>query len=151
MNRARTALKTESVSRVKLGGRGQITIPPAIVKRLRLRRGEELNIGVFEREKAIILAPRRAVPKEQEWYHTPQWQEMMREAFEDVREGRLLGPFESAAEFKQAIRARRPHPSLPHRPARHRTPPILNNSILFFLPPQSARLLADSGGRRSDD
>jgi bifunctional DNA-binding transcriptional regulator/antitoxin component of YhaV-PrlF toxin-antitoxin module len=105
MNHTHTALKMKSVSRVKLGGRGRVTIPTAIVKRLRLKHGDELNIGVFESDQAIVLAPRRSIPKEQEWYYTPRWQKMMREAFDDVKHGRLLGPFKSAEDLIQELRS----------------------------------------------
>ncbi len=92
--------------RVKLGSRRQITIPAETIKRLGLKPGEELEL--VESEKAIVLVPRKHIPKDQRWYYTDQWQQMMREAFEDVKKGRLLGPFESVEEFKQAISARAP-------------------------------------------
>jgi bifunctional DNA-binding transcriptional regulator/antitoxin component of YhaV-PrlF toxin-antitoxin module len=91
---------------VKLGKQRQITLPPATVKRLGLTIGEELE--VVESDTAIMLVPRKHIPEDQQWYHTPQWQTMMEKAFEDLRTGRMLGPFESVEEFKRAIKAR-PH------------------------------------------
>jgi AbrB family looped-hinge helix DNA binding protein len=82
---------------VKLSSRRQITIPEETAKRLGLKAGEELEL--VESEKAIILVPRKHIPKDQQWYYTDEWQKMMREAFEDVKAGRMVGPFESVEEF----------------------------------------------------
>lgn len=91
--------------RVKFGSRRQITIPVDTAKRLGLTAGEELEL--VERDKVIMLIPRKHIPKDQAWFWTDEWQQMMREAEADVAAGRLLGPFESVEEFKQAIKARR--------------------------------------------
>ncbi len=90
--------------RVKLGARRQITIPEKTVKRLGLKAGEELEL--MDNGKVITLVPRKHIPKDQEWYYTEEWQSGMQEAFEDAKEGRLLGPFETVEEFKQAVKAR---------------------------------------------
>jgi antitoxin MazE len=89
---------------VKLGSKRQITIPAETIKRFGLKPGEELEL--VENGKAIVLVPRKNIPEDQRWYYTDEWQQMMQEAFEDVKEGRMLGPFESVEEFKQAVKAR---------------------------------------------
>jgi AbrB family looped-hinge helix DNA binding protein len=96
------------MARVKLSARRQITIPAETAKRLGLKAGEELEL--VESEKAILLVPRKHIPKDQQWYYTDEWQQMMQEAFEDVKAGRMLGPFESVEEFKQSLKTRPPHP-----------------------------------------
>ncbi len=83
--------------RVKLGARRQITIPAKTVKRLGLKAGEELEL--VDNGKVITLVPRKHIPKDQEWCYTEEWQSGMREAFEDVKAGRVAGPFESAEEL----------------------------------------------------
>ncbi|HSF30693.1 MAG TPA: AbrB/MazE/SpoVT family DNA-binding domain-containing protein [Candidatus Tectomicrobia bacterium] len=89
---------------VKLGSKHQITIPAATIKRFGLKPGEELEL--VESGKAIVLVPRKDIPKDQKWYYTETWQKMMQEAFDDVEKGRLLGPFESVEEFKEEVRSR---------------------------------------------
>jgi len=89
---------------VKLGAKRQITIPAETVKRFGLKPGEELEL--VESGKAIVLVPRKAIPKDQQWYYTETWQKMMQEAFDDVEKGRLLGPFDSVEEFKAELRSR---------------------------------------------
>ncbi|MBI4639728.1 MAG: AbrB/MazE/SpoVT family DNA-binding domain-containing protein [Candidatus Tectomicrobia bacterium] len=90
--------------RVKLGTRRQITLPAKTLKRLGMTAGEEFE--VVEHDKAVILVPRKHIPKNQQWYYTDEWQKMMQEAFEDVKAGRMIGPFESVEEFKQAVKER---------------------------------------------
>ena len=92
------------MARVKLSARRQITIPAETAKRLGLKAGEELEL--VESEKAIVLVPRKHIPKDQQWYYTDEWQQMMQEAFDDLTHGRMLGPFESVEEFKQSLKAR---------------------------------------------
>lgn len=89
---------------VKLGARREIILPAAAVKRLGLMPGEELE--VVGSEKAIVLIPRKCLPKDQAWYYTKEWQQMMEEAFEALSKGEMLGPFESVEEFKRAVKAR---------------------------------------------
>ena len=92
------------MARVKLGSRHQITIPAETIKRLGLTTGEELEL--VESEKGIVLIQLKHIPKDQRWYYTDEWQRMMQEAFQAVQEGKMLGPFESVEEFKQAIKER---------------------------------------------
>ena len=66
----------------------------------------------MEHEKMILLVPRKHIPKDQEWYYTDAWQRMMQEAFDDITAGRMLGPFETVEEFKQALQTRS-HRSVP--------------------------------------
>ena len=91
------------MARVKLSARHQITIPAEIIKRLGLKAGEELEL--VESEKAIVLVPRKHIPKDQQWYYTDEWQRMMQEAFDDLKHGRMSGPFESPEEFINDLRS----------------------------------------------
>ncbi|MBI4551664.1 MAG: AbrB/MazE/SpoVT family DNA-binding domain-containing protein [Candidatus Latescibacteria bacterium] len=88
--------------KVKLGPRREITLPAATVKQLGLTAGEELE--VVANEKAILLIPRKRIPKDQAWYYTETWQRMMQEAFEEVKQGKLVGPFETAEELIRALK-----------------------------------------------
>jgi AbrB family looped-hinge helix DNA binding protein len=83
--------------RVKIGMRHQVTLPAETLKRLGLDAGEELE--VVEHHKMILLVPRKHIPKAQEWYYTYAWQRMMQEAFDDLRAGRIRGPFETVEDL----------------------------------------------------
>ncbi|TSC76162.1 MAG: Transcriptional regulator, AbrB family [Parcubacteria group bacterium Gr01-1014_33] len=91
-------------SRVTLGTRREITIPESTVKRLGLMTGQELELR--ESKKGILLTPaeRKKIPKDQRWFYTLKWQKMMQEAYEDVKKGRLIGPFDSAEEAIRALK-----------------------------------------------
>jgi AbrB family looped-hinge helix DNA binding protein len=83
--------------RVKIGTRHQVTLPAETLKRLGLDAGEELE--VVEHNKMILLVPRKHIPKDQEWYYTDTWQQMMQEAFDDLKAGRIQGPFETVEDL----------------------------------------------------
>lgn len=88
---------------VKLGSRRQITIPEEMVTRLGLKPGEELE--VVQSEKAIVLVPRKHIPKDQRWYYTDEWQKMMQDAFEDLKHGRMAGPFDNVEDLIKDLNA----------------------------------------------
>jgi AbrB family looped-hinge helix DNA binding protein len=88
---------------VKLGSKHQITIPRETIKRFGLKPGEELEL--VESGKAIVLVPRKDIPKDQRWYYTDEWQKMMQEAFDDLKHGRMAGPFESVEDFINDLRS----------------------------------------------
>jgi AbrB family looped-hinge helix DNA binding protein len=87
---------------VKLGSKRQITIPAETIKRFGLKPGEELEL--VESGKAIVLVPRKDIPKDQRWYYTDEWQQMMQEAFEAVKKGEMIGPFDTAEEAIRALK-----------------------------------------------
>ena len=87
---------------VKLSSRRQITIPEETAQRLGLKAGEELEL--VESGKAIVLVPRKHIPKDQQWYYTETWQKMMQEAFDDLEHGRMVGPFDTAEEAIRALK-----------------------------------------------
>lgn len=90
------------MARVKLGKRHQVTIPAQTMKRLGLKPGEELEL--VESGKAIVLVPRKDIPKDQRWYYTDEWQKMMQEAFDELEQGKVIGPFNTAEEAIRALK-----------------------------------------------
>ncbi len=81
----------------KVGPKNQITIPAELVKRLGLKRGDFLEVQADEN--GLHLVPQKLIPRDQAWYWTKEWQAMEREADEEIAEGRLSGPFETAEEL----------------------------------------------------
>ncbi|MBJ7458375.1 MAG: AbrB/MazE/SpoVT family DNA-binding domain-containing protein [Thermoleophilaceae bacterium] len=84
-------------------GRGLITLPAD----LRRRHGLDepgAQVEVREREDGVIeLIPHRAVPADQRWFWTKEWQQMEREADEDIAAGRVT-TYDSAEEFVDAMK-----------------------------------------------
>ena len=81
----------------RVGPKHQITIPQEIFERLKLKPGDLLEVTV--RDNAIYAVPQQLISRDQAWFWTKEWQEMEREADEDIAAGRVSGPFETAEEL----------------------------------------------------
>ncbi|OGZ20078.1 MAG: hypothetical protein A2654_01755 [Candidatus Nealsonbacteria bacterium RIFCSPHIGHO2_01_FULL_43_31] len=76
---------------VKIGPKHQITIPAEVFKKLQLKEGDFLGARVKDAQ--IVLKPKRLIARDQEWFWAKEWQSKEREADEDIRAGRVSGPF----------------------------------------------------------
>lgn len=71
---------------IRLGQRGTITIP----KELRGGLDEGMLFEAVRREDGVIeLHPQRVIDASQAWFWTERWQQMEREADEDIAAGRV--------------------------------------------------------------
>ena len=77
----------------------QVSIPKPIREALRLEEGD--LIEVEERDGEIVMTPKKLIDAGQAWFWTREWQEGEREVDEDLRAGRVLGPFRSVEEMKK--------------------------------------------------
>lgn len=82
------------MSVARIGPKNQVTISAEVMKKLRLKQGDFLEVQVTE--DSVQLVPQRLIPRDQAWYWTKEWQEMEREADEDIAAGRLSPIFDSA-------------------------------------------------------
>jgi len=81
----------------------QVTIPRGIRKQMPyLREGDPVEFRV-EGDK-IILIPQKRIPADQLYYWSPGWQKGIRKAREDIREGRILGPYNDVDEALEALK-----------------------------------------------
>ena len=71
----------------KLGQNAQIAIPREILNALHLHINDYLDIRVEDHK--IVLEPHLVIPKDQAYFHTPQWQEDEKKAAEDIKKGRV--------------------------------------------------------------
>ncbi len=74
---------------VTVQSRGLIAIPTSIRRRFGLDQ-PGAQVEVIERENEIVLRPHIAVPSDQAWFWTERWQQMEREADEDIVAGRVV-------------------------------------------------------------
>lgn len=81
----------------RLSGSGQVTIPKRIREALRLEEGTIFRV-IADGEQ-IVLIPQSLIDQDQAWFWTEEWQEGEREAEEDIRAGRMYGPFKTAEEM----------------------------------------------------
>ena len=97
--------KRQINSTVRIGPKHQITIAKDIFEALDLKVGDFLNARL--EDGTIVLGPQKLSPKDQAWFWTEEWQKGEKEADEDIKAGRLIGPFDSVKEFKKALKKRR--------------------------------------------
>ena len=64
-------------------------------------------LDVHVRGLAITMVPTKPIPKDQAWFHTPEWQRKEREADQAIEQGEVSGPFSSAAAVLDHLRKRR--------------------------------------------
>ena len=74
---------------VTVQSRGLIAIPTSIRRHFGLDQ-PGAQVEVIERENEIVLRPHIAVPSDQAWFWTERWQQMEREADEDIVAGRVV-------------------------------------------------------------
>jgi bifunctional DNA-binding transcriptional regulator/antitoxin component of YhaV-PrlF toxin-antitoxin module len=80
---------------VKLGQRGTITIP----KELRENLADHALLDVVRREDGVIeIRPQVTIDADQAWFWTERWQQMEREADEDIKAGRVR-TFDNVEDF----------------------------------------------------
>ena len=72
---------------VDLKQKSQVTIPKALLKKLKLKIGDKLDIK--EKNGKLIITPVIVIPKDQEWYWSKEWQEKEREAEENLKAGKV--------------------------------------------------------------
>ncbi|WP_155374115.1 AbrB/MazE/SpoVT family DNA-binding domain-containing protein [Catellatospora vulcania] len=70
-----------------LRAKGGVTIPQAVRDQLQLEEGDQVIVSV--RDGSIVLTPAALVPRDQEWFHLPQWQAREAEADADLAAGRF--------------------------------------------------------------
>ena len=87
---------------VHLGVKNQLTLPKNIIQEAHLSPGDALEI-IFEGDQ-IILRPQIHVPREQAYFWTKDWQEGERAADEDIRHGRVSGPFNDMKSLKKSLK-----------------------------------------------
>ena len=80
---------SKSPTFVTVQGRGLIAVPTSIRRRFGLDK-PGAQVEVIEREGEIVLRPHVAVPADQAWFWTEQWQRMELEADEDIVGGRVV-------------------------------------------------------------
>lgn len=92
-------------SMTKLNRGGQVTIPKGIRETLHLKPGDTLRVMI--ENSRVILIPESAIDPDQAWFWTEEWQKGEREADEDIRAGRVYGPFDTVEEMMADMEARR--------------------------------------------
>ncbi|SDX03803.1 looped-hinge helix DNA binding domain-containing protein, AbrB family [Alicyclobacillus hesperidum] len=70
---------------VRIKRKAQVTIPKSILESLQLHENDLLEARV--ENGAIVLIPAVAVPRDQAWYWTEEWQREEREVDREIKQG----------------------------------------------------------------
>ena len=77
-----------------------ITIPKKKVKK-----GELVLIPKKEYERLLSIS--KIISEDQLWFWTKEWQKREKEAEEDIKAGRIFGPFSSGKELLKSLRSKK--------------------------------------------
>ncbi len=86
----------------RVGPKHQITIPQEAFEALQLEPGDFLEVQVTEG--SLQLVPQKLIPRDQAWFWSKEWQEGEREASDEIAQGSLAGPFDTAADLIRHLR-----------------------------------------------
>jgi len=67
--------------------KSQVTIPNKLVKKLKLKPGDKLEIN--EENGRLIIEPVSVIPRAQAWFYSEQWQKEEQAVEEAIRSGHL--------------------------------------------------------------
>jgi AbrB family looped-hinge helix DNA binding protein len=81
----------------------QVSIPKNVRDSLGLQEGD--YVEVEERDGEIVMVPKRLIDADQAWFWTKEWQAGERAADEDIKSGRVSGPFKTMDELKRHLEA----------------------------------------------
>ncbi len=87
------------MSLAKITRNFQVSIPKNVREALGLREGD--YVEVQERDGEIVMVPKRLIDAGQAWFWTPEWQTGEQAVDEELRAGRVVGPFQSVEEMKK--------------------------------------------------
>jgi AbrB family looped-hinge helix DNA binding protein len=74
---------------MKISSKRQISIPKKIMEALDLQPGDEVEFEVKNRKIHLVPIKTVKVPRDQAWFWTKEWQEMEREADDDLKNGKF--------------------------------------------------------------
>lgn len=80
--------------------KGGITLPQQVREKLHLKEGDQ--VIVTEQDGSIMLTPAAVIPRDQQWFWTPEWQAKEAEADADLAAGRTTS-FDSDEDFLKAL------------------------------------------------
>ena len=83
----------------KIGQNYQIALPRDIVRSLKLRINDYIEIRVQNHK--VVLEPQVMVPKDQAYFYTPEWQKDEKAAQKDLEEGRVTKTKNTKELFKE--------------------------------------------------
>ena len=75
---------------VRIGKSRRVVLPRSALEALGLEEGDLFEVSLSGG--SIHLRPMEAIPRDQMWFWSPEWQAMEREVDEDKAAGNIIGP-----------------------------------------------------------
>ena len=72
---------------VELKQKSQVTIPIELVRKLKLKPGDKLELE--EKDGCLIMTPVVVIPRDQLWFYSPEWQQDEQQVEQQIQEGRV--------------------------------------------------------------
>lgn len=72
---------------VEFKQKSRVTIPSELVKKLKLKPGDKLEIE--EKDGCLLLTPVEVIPRSQMWFYSKEWQVDEQKVEQQIREGRV--------------------------------------------------------------
>jgi len=72
---------------VEFKKKSQVTIPSKLVKKLKLKPGDKLEVE--EKDGCLIITPVAIIPRDQMWFYSEEWQADEQKVEQEIREGRV--------------------------------------------------------------
>ena len=93
--------KETNMSLVKVKRNYQITLPSNLRKKFNITEGDYMDIEI--KGGGMFIKPVKMITPDQEYFYTKEWQKDEAEADKDIKEGRLIGPFDNADDCIDAL------------------------------------------------
>jgi len=81
----------------------QITIPNSLRKQLKISEGDYLEIE--SQQGKLVMKPAKLIHPDHEYFYTKEWQKGEAEADEDIKKGRLAGPFDNIEDLLKELKS----------------------------------------------
>jgi AbrB family looped-hinge helix DNA binding protein len=78
---------------VKIKKHHQITLPINLRKKFKLTVGDYIEVD--DQSGEIVMKPVKVIHPDQEYFYTKEWQKDEADADKDIKEGKLIGPFDN--------------------------------------------------------
>jgi antitoxin MazE len=82
-------MERKNFYKVRMGHKGQITVPGEIRSVLGVEEGDDVVFHVDEQGQ-VIIEQAHTIPPDQAWFWTERWQQLEKEAQADIKAGRII-------------------------------------------------------------
>ena len=82
-------MERKNFYKIRMRHKGQITVPGEIRSILGVEEGDDVVFHLDEQGR-VIIERARTIPPDQAWFWTERWQQMEKEAQDDIDAGRIM-------------------------------------------------------------